>query len=174
MLSDAPAALGGGSRQVFPCGPSPLPAGSGRTPWQIILMTEESMRNRNMTKKQGERSERGSARVAVRGLQTGCADLPAPCSRRLIQRLKVLIGNRYMRRERFMKKQEATAQRSKKLVPMAVFFCPLILPALTFMARGELLRSRSLKRPPLANFARSGYGVISKKNLPGSGRLATG
>jgi len=35
-------------------------------------------------------------------------------------------------------------------------------------------KGRSLKRPPLANFAGSGYGVISKKTLPGSGRLATG
>ena len=49
------AGLGDGTREDFPCGPPPLPVGSGR--------------NLNG--------------VAARGLQTGYADLPAPCSRHL-------------------------------------------------------------------------------------------
>ena len=50
--------------------------------------------------------------------------------------------------------------------------CLLILPALGSMARGELLRSRSLKRPPLAN-VQERLRDNQQKNLPGSGRLAT-
>ena len=55
-------------------------------------------------------------------------------------------------------------------MPQAVcFFCPLILAAPAKLARGELLRSRSLKRPPLVNLAVSGYEGTSKKSLPGTG-----
>ncbi len=99
------------------------------------------------------KSGRNLESVAARGLQSAfsifCA-LPAPCSRRL-PNIICLKKEHKPRRIEFDEIGKLLPVKGESSARRQYFFCFLILPALPIMARGKLLRSRSLKRPPLAN-----------------------
>ena len=179
MLSYVPASLGGSHERSFPTGhPSlcfgcgstcplsalsfatgqvftaPLPAGSGRLTWPIFYFTgtraNQGKRRRNKMTGRTHRGKHASLRAGSSPFLS-CTGLPAPCSRRL--KVKQAADKKIL-----IKKPPTAKKCETSCAGGRPFFCLFILSALDSMARGELLRSRSLTRPPLANLAGAATG----------------
>ena len=135
------------------------PSGSAFAGWvrqtnlACFISRRKSAHRKRRRSKMPERTRRGKHASLRAGSSPflSCTGLPAPCSRRL--KVKQAADKKIL-----IKKPPTAKKCETSCAGGRPFFCLFILSALDSMARGKLLRSRSLTRPPLANVAGAATG----------------